>query len=379
MIEITDKKKCTGCGACASKCPHTAISLAEDEEGCKYPVTNKEKCVNCGLCNQVCPMLDERHGVPLKNANKLYCFAAQLHDKDLLAEVSSGGAFWALACSIIDKKGVIYGAAQENVDHIFHIRAENLAEAEQIRRSKYLQSEVGNMYALVKKDVIAGRLVLFTGTPCQIAALNCFLGKDYTNLCTCEVVCHGVPSMLAWRKYREETEQRDKKHFKMLIFRDKSKGWRHNQYKITYDDNSFNLEASTKHKFHSGYLVGLFYRPSCGSCPFASLPRVADITLADYWKYKGRLINNQEDIGVSLIMANNDKGVELITESKKYLDLEKTDKQSAISSCRHLTKHPLESSYRSKFMKILTNDGYYIAFRKNILKAKIEYALRRFF
>ena len=155
MIEITDKKKCTGCGACASKCPHTAISLAEDEEGCKYPVINKEKCVNCGLCDQVCPMLDERHGVPLKNANKLYCFAAQLHDKELLAEVSSGGAFWALACSIIDKKGVIYGAAQENVDHIFHIRAENLAEAEQIRRSKYLQSEVGNIYNMVKEDVIA--------------------------------------------------------------------------------------------------------------------------------------------------------------------------------------------------------------------------------
>lgn len=361
MITIIDKRRCCGCGACVNACPYNIISLQEDEEGFIYPKVESDKCVNCHLCEKSCPFLQELDTLVKKDDTYPLFYAGQLKNKEDLLEVSSGGAFWAFAEAILSQNGIVYGAIQQDVDNIFHFRADNIETAKKIRRSKYFQSDTGLIFRQVKDDLKKERIVLFSGTGCQIAGLITFLGKEYENLYTCDVVCHGVPSRKVWRKYRKEKEEREGKQMKELVFRDKSAGWSNNQYRITYNDGSIEKEASPQQLFHTGYLSGLFSRPSCGHCIFATLPRCSDITLADYWKYEGRFHQHSGDLGVSLITINTPKGHHLLELSSKSLSYESTKAELALNSCKHLMEHPSESSFRTAFFKLLDKRGYFFA------------------
>ncbi len=369
MIMISDKKNCSGCKACQNACSKDAISFKEDNEGCWYPVVDMDKCIQCASCEKACPYNRDDHGIPMDNKTfSSNFFAVRLKELALLDSVSSGGAFQALARGVLSNAGIVYGAAQENVDQIYHVRVTDEDELKKTRRSKYFQSDVRDCYSLAKKDLIEGKMVLFSGTGCQIAGLNCYLGKKYENLYTCEVVCHGVPSRKIWECYRREKEAREGKKIVDLVFRDKSIGWSKNQYKITYEDGSVECERSIYQLFHAGYLQGLFYRPSCGSCPFARLPRVADITLADYWKYKGKW--NKNDLGVSLVAVNNAQGLELFEKAKEFLNYEEITKEAALESCRHMDHHPSENPFRSDFLTMVFSEGYYKAAEKYIVIQK---------
>lgn len=368
MIEIKDKKGCTGCGACLNACPYDLISLREDEEGFVYPLVDINRCVNCHLCENACPMLRDRGDICMVYPEYPQFFAGQLKNKEDLLEVSSGGAFWAFALAVIEVGGVVYGAIQEDVDHVFHAKAECLDDIKKFRRSKYFQSDTGITFRQVKEDLDKGRTILYSGTGCQIAGLKGYLNKEYDNLYTCEVVCHGVPSRRVWNAYRQEKEKKEGKRIIDLVFRDKTAGWSHNQYKITYEDGSVEKEASTQQLFHAGYLRGLFYRPSCSNCRFAALPRVADISLADYWKYEGLFCKFDNDLGVSLITVNNEKGNKLLHHCTKYLEIETTRRELALSSCKHLQEHPLESPNREEFFKSLNNTGFHKAAEKYIIR-----------
>lgn len=369
MIEIKDKRACTGCGACINACPRHIITMVEDNEGFVYPSVKVEDCIECHLCEKSCPMLKERKDVCKSCDSYPVFYAGQLHDEDDLMEVSSGGAFWAFSKTIIDNGGIVYGAVQTDVDSIYHQRAETLEEIKAIRRSKYFQSDTRQTFAQVKADLKAGEIVLYSGTGCQIAGLKAYLGKECDNLITCDVVCHGVPSRKVWKAYRKEKEEREGKRITGLIFRDKSAGWSHNQYKITYQDGSVEKEASTQQLFHAGYLQGLFYRPSCGVCRFASLPRVADVTLADYWQYQGKFRQSDKDLGVSLITVNSIIGQRLLDDSAKYLDIELTEQEKALASCRHMDEHPSENPDRKNFFTLFNEAGYYAAAKKYITSA----------
>lgn len=377
MIDIKDKRNCTGCGACVNTCPRHIISMEEDGEGFVYPEIKVEECIDCHLCEKSCPMLKDSTAFCQGFVGYPQFFAGQLKSKDDLLEVSSGGAFWAFSKAVIDAGGIVYGAVQEDVDHIFHYRAESMEDIKLIRRSKYFQSDTGLSFQQTKEDLNKGLTVLYSGTGCQIAGLKGYLNKQYENLITCDVVCHGVPSRKVWKAYRKEKEEREGKRITHLVFRDKSDGWSHNQYKITYDDGSIEKEDSTQQLFHAGYLKGLFYRPSCGSCRFASLPRVADVTLADYWKYEGRFRQPGCDLGVSLITINNDKGRKLLQQSVKYLDFDETERDLALDSCKHLDEHPTENPDRACFFKLFHESGYYAAAKKYITKGSKSYLIKR--
>lgn len=366
MIEIKDKRACTGCGSCVNACPRHIITMEEDNDGFIYPKVKVEDCIECHLCEKSCPMLKERESVCKSHANYPVFYAGQLKDEGDLMEVSSGGAFWAFSRIVIDNGGIVYGAVQKDVDGVYHQRAETLEEIKAIRRSKYFQSDTMQTFAQVNADLKDGRNVLYSGTGCQIAGLKAYLGKECDNLITCDVVCHGVPSRKVWNAYRTEKEEREGKIIKNLVFRDKSAGWSHNQYKITYQDGSVEKEASTQQLFHAGYLQGLFYRPSCGVCRFASLPRVADVTLADYWQYQGKFRQSDKDLGVSLITVNSNRGQRLLDGSAKYLDIELTEQEKALASCRHLDEHPSENPDRANFFKLFNEAGYYAAAGKYI-------------
>ncbi len=379
MIEINEKSKCSGCGACYAICPQNAIIMNEDEEGFLYPYVDTAHCINCGLCEKTCPMsnIDSRR---LEGSFKDIpdYFAGQLKDKETLLAVSSGGAYWAFAEKILEEGGLVYGAKQDGVSNIYHKRAANLKEAEDIRRSKYIQSRMYDIYESVRNDLLNDVKVLFSGTPCQIAGLNAYLKRNYSNLITCEVVCHGVASKLVFDNYCKEFEKIHGGRITGIVFRDKSAGWRRNQYKILMDDGRTVYERSTKNLFHLGYLLGLYYRPSCGSCPYASIPRCADITLADYWNYKGRFTDRHGDLGVSLIVANTEKGSRMVRESCKYIDLEMSKKELAFRSCRHLTRHPKMSKERDEFIASVKKNGFHYSARKFFFREKIRYGVEKF-
>lgn len=373
MIEIKDPRTCSGCGACVNVCPKDIISLQEDEDGFRYPHIQKDECINCGLCEKVCPYINTTYKDSIKqNPDYPEFYAGQLINKEELFEVSSGGAAWAFVETILADNGIVYGAVQKDVDVVEHIRVDNLEKAKTLRRSKYLQSNTKLTFREVKKDLKDGRTVLYCGTGCQIAGLLSYLQKPYENLYICDVVCHGVPSQKVWRKYREEKEKKEGKRIVDLVFRDKSKGWKSNHYKITFDDGTVEKEKSTIHPFHAGYLAGLFYRPSCGSCKFAQLPKPSDLTLADFWKYEGKFHGQGNDVGVSLITVNSKKGKYLLEKSRDFLEIEKTNKELALSSCRHLTNCPVENPNRSAFFAYFNKHGYFKTAQEFIYKKETK-------
>lgn len=344
---------CSGCSACASICPTGSISMKEDREGFLQPHIDTKTCIGCHRCEKTCPIITPLE-IPTNIETKFY--AAQLKKKEDLLEVSSGGAFWGLAQSILEKRGIAYGAAQVGVDDVRHIRVDGLEQAKLLQRSKYLPSDIRGIYESVKKDLDKGKLVLFSGVGCQIAGLLAYLHKDYKNLITCDVVCHGIPSLKAWKAFREEKERRENKRLVDVIFRNKSKGWKNNQYKMTFEDGSEEYCLSVQHPFHKAYLNGILSRRSCSVCRFAILERLSDITLADYWQYQGSRLNPTN--GVSLVVVHSSKGETLLNNAKQYIELEQTSKDEAIASCRHLTHTPLPHKNRDAFFEKLCKSGY---------------------
>ena len=236
MIEIVDKHKCCGCAACVQVCPKQCISFNEDEQGFRYPSVDNVVCVNCGLCERVCPVLNQD-----ESKQPLQVYAAKNPNEKIRLMSSSGGIFTMLAESIIDQGGVVFGARFDEKWEVEHAYTETKDGLEPFRGSKYVQSRIGNTYQQVKEFLLSGREVLFTGTPCQIAGLKRFLRRDYENLLTVDVVCHGVPSPLVWRTYLKDfvmcpkgtTEKNtvsislnEKPVITGISFRDKSTGWK---------------------------------------------------------------------------------------------------------------------------------------------------------
>lgn len=365
IVQLAGRNACTACGACAAVCSAGAIALCEDRDGFPYPEIDRAKCVACGACRATCPVL---HPVSRMSCGLRRHNAAKLRDRNLLKLVSSGGAFLALAQTVVSQGGVVYGAVRESDGQVHHKRADNLSDVLAFCRSKYLPSRVGGTYGEIVRDLDAGRPVLFSGTGCQIAGVRAFVGGRH-GLVTCEVVCHGIPSLKAWRGFCREKEAAVGKKIVDVVFRDKSAGWRCNQYRTIFDDGSEETEASSRHPFHSGYLRGMFYRESCGTCPYAALPRVADITLADFWKYDGPLSSGAGDPGTSLVVLNSPAGRELLERARALLDVDEVDEATAVASCRQLTRHPEANAHRREFLDELDRGGYFSAFRMFVQKS----------
>ncbi len=200
------KANCCGCSACAEKCPKQAIRMLPDELGFLYPVIDEDKCVDCGLCVRVCVFHTQanKKSLPL-------VYAGRLTDQELLAKSQSGGAFWGLAHSIMANGGIVYGATFRDDFSVAHVRTTSFHDMEQLRGSKYIQSDMNQSYVSVKKDLSNGFTVLFTGTPCQIAGLYSYLGnKNIERLYTIDLVCHGVPSPWVWMDYINYIEKQKK-------------------------------------------------------------------------------------------------------------------------------------------------------------------------
>lgn len=325
MIEIKDKKDCCGCHACASICAHHAITMQADAEGFLYPTVNKDACTDCGLCEQVCPVI---HQSSPRQTLKVY--AARSYDEDLRRQSSSGGIFTLLAEAVIREGGVVFGAKFDEEWNVIHAWTENIDGLADFRGSKYVQSTIGDTYREAKKFLQQGRKVLFTGTPCQIAGLKRYLRKDYDNLLTADVICHGVPSPLVWRKYLDElrkafrTECQTEKQVKdtapgilpeitAVSFRDKKLGWKNYEFSLRYVSaegmEKVFRQPFIQNTYMKGFLSDLYLRPSCHQCPTKGLSTVSDITLGDYWGVEHKFPQWADDKGTSAVIVHTPKGM----------------------------------------------------------------------
>lgn len=321
MIVLTKKEDCCGCNACVQICPKKCIEMREDQEGFSYPHTDQYICIDCGLCEKVCPVINQG-----KSRQPLAAFAAKNPNEKVRLLSSSGGIFSLLSEYVLEKNGVVFGARFNDKWQVVHDYTETKEGLNAFRGSKYVQSNIGNNYWQVKQFLEQGRLVLFSGTPCQIAGLKRYLFKDYKNILTLDFICHGVPSPKVWNNYLDEKvtgESRkkillandiyDKKHIRNIFFRDKCSGWKSFSFSLAITlTNSSEMKKQillsdifSENIYMKGFLNDLYLRPSCYDCPSKCGKSKSDITLGDFWGIQRILPYYDDDKGVSAVLLYN--------------------------------------------------------------------------
>lgn len=341
--ELKGGDKCCGCAACSDVCPQSCITMKYKKEGFYYPVVDASMCVDCKLCSKVCPMCNEL-------ANDMpQVYAAFSKDEFLLKKSSSGGLFSELSTAFLNKyNGIVWGASLDEDFCVKHIHITSSEELSVLRGSKYQQSSTEGIYKTIEETIKNRKYVLFSGTPCQIAALYSYLQtKNLDNskyLYTIEVVCHGVPSREVFIKYLTYLEGCYSTRPVSINWRSKTEGWGPNHITIKYEDGSITDTTSLNNPYQKGFLDNVYLRPSCYNCSFARLPRVADISLADFWGYDGKLIECNNNRGISLAAVSTKKGQELFGAIINSLVIEEVTVEYAKSKSRHFWIHPLENN-----------------------------------
>lgn len=317
-----DKSKCCGCTACASICPKQAISMVADEKGFLYPVISQESCVNCGLCKKVCAF-NKRDDKTYVYDNPL-CYAIKNKDKQVIEESRSGGIFTVLSDYVLDKKGAVYGAALGSDFIVRHVRAEEKEQRNAIRKSKYVQSNLGDSFLQIKKDIISGRIVMFSGTGCQCHGLKEYIklaNLDDTNLILCDLVCNGVPSPMLLQEYIRWVEEMNGEKLLNMEFRSKDKyGW-----ETCVEKLYFNNKVIYQDYYANLYFDALNVRESCFNCPYTTIHRESDFTLGDYWGVKENYPDFYENTGVSLLLVHNEKAKEILMKILNKVEYQEVD------------------------------------------------------
>lgn len=361
MQKIVDKSKCSGCSACYNICPKGCIEMKEDSEGFLYPVVDESLCVDCKKCVAVCPILKTYSGSSLGKA-----YACINKDEDIRMQSSSGGIFTLLAEHIIDRGGVVFGAAFDERFNVVHTEIKDKSELYRLRGSKYVQSTIGKSYQKVKKYLEEEKLVLFSGTPCQISGLNSYLGMKYVGLITVDIVCHGVPSPMVWRRYLEYRENFACASTRRTNFRHKKYGWNSFSVLLEYSNSTEYEQIFSKDLFMRGFLANLSLRLSCYNCHFKSVKRESDVTIADFWgieKVKPELFDNK---GTSLVLINTQRGVKLfdyISDKMLFKEVNVTEALKYNSAAYKSVKY---NKNRNKFMRLIKVKPFDKAIEKSL-------------
>ena len=342
------KENCYGCFSCFNICPNNAIEMIENADGFKYPSINN-KCTNCGLCKKVCPLLTNN----FNNSTEPKCIAFMAED-NIRAMSSSGGVFPVLAKYFIEHDGYVAGAVYNDNIEVEHIISNKIEDIEKMRISKYFQSNMNNCYAETKRILDNSHLVLFTGTPCQIAGLKSFLRKDYENLYCADIICHGVPSPKVFRKYIYEKFPSKDEIWLNTNFRDKSNGLWSRMAITTTTTRTTVTNMVQDNVFMKAFLSNICLRPTCTNCKFQTIPRQGDITMGDFWGIGKYDKNLNDEKGTSVVLNNNQKGDTLSNILKenakefKYVPL-----KYAIQGNPCLTSSADLHNARNLFFKIL--------------------------
>lgn len=365
--------------------------MQADAEGFLYPHIDASKCVNCGMCQKACPSINSSR---VRRPQSVY--AAIAKDDVLRLASSSGGVFSLLARDVLSKDGVVFGAAFDHNDwHVYHKVVESEDELAELRGSKYVQSDVGDCYRQVKAYLDTGREVLFTGTPCQIAALSNFLslrkGTPLGNLLLVDVVCHAVPSPFVWRKYLEKrlsTVYTDGagglRDIRRISSRRKDCGWKRFSLSIGFANDKEYLSVFSDDPFMRGFLAELYNRPSCHNCPCKNLRSGSDITIADFWGVGTHLPDMDDDKGTSVVLVNTEKGAQSFSAISSDLNCKVADFDNAVKGNPAIMRPTNPHSNRSAFFrKVLKSDFDFLVGRmllpplKTRIRAFVGMNLRR--
>lgn len=356
MEEIVSKSLCTGCTACMHNCPKSAISFVEDEEGFKYPIINQEKCVDCGICKKTCPVLNTKEN---ESINKSY--VGYNKDSNERLNASSGSIFSLIANYILDNNGIVVGAAFDKNNHLKHIAVEKKKELEPLKKSKYLQSDLDNIFKYVKEKIKTMK-VLFVGTPCQVAGIKSFI-KHNDNLITIDLFCHGVPSPKLFAKYVRELEKDNNDKLINYDFRDNSTGWDSYSNRATFENKTI-ITDRNKNEYMRLFLSDVALRKSCYNCNFKLGNKYSDITLGDFWGIKKKYPEMYNKEGVSAIIINTENGIDIFDKIKINLEFKKCDIKNIISGNPSLTKSSIKPKDRDDFFNELDATSIYVLAKK---------------
>ena len=367
MNVLDNSYDCTGCGVCSLKCPQNAIEMKEDNEGFLYPNINELICVNCNICRSQCPQNEPIN--ELTNSS-LSFWGGVIDSEDDLLSSSSGGAFTAIVNALGDDLIVCGAVYDENlkVKHIVDDRHDVF------RKSKYVQSYVTDSYQVVKGLLNSGKKVLFTGTACQVAGLRSFLGKEYENLFTIDLICHGVPSQKVFDSYISSLQKRNNKlGINCYSFREKRHFWGDWEVGISYGNGEkMKYHAWGQDPYMFGFLRALYYRPSCYKCRYANAEfmRPGDFTIGDFWGARNVDPRFDEKHGSSVIIINTIKANSIVEDIKKYMFLIPVEREVVVAQNHNLIEPTKENSKRSEFFLRLSEGDDFFDIMKKYMKKK---------
>lgn len=349
--------RCCGCGLCAALCPKQAISMKENNEGFFYPAVDENLCVSCGLCKKFCPAAE-----PLSGAEPRQVLAVKHGDEATRRESTSGGLFTLLSDEILSRGGAVYGAVLGE-DGAKHIRATDTAGRNAMRGSKYIQSDMEGVYESLLADGKVGNPVLFSGTPCQCAAVDGFYrakGLSREKLTLVEILCTGVNSPKFWKAYRDFRAEGAPAEVK---FRSKVNGWKKETLEIRTEKGTYLGDYHTD-PFCQCFAGSLTLRPACHSCPYARLPRVADVSMGDFWAFGKLPADFVDDGGISMALVNTPKGEALWEQVKDGCRFASSDVETAVSRQMPLKKPVWRNRDREAFWQCYEKHGLEVTLRR---------------
>lgn len=305
MKKLCSTELCTGCGACAAKCPVACIQMEPDAEGFLQPVVDYAKCISCNRCQKACPILNKT--VP--DSEETIAYAAINKDEPVRLHSTSGGVFSLLCRWVLDREGVIFGAVYDKDFQVIHCQVDCSEDLYKLRGAKYAQSNLGDTFLRVKSNLADGRYVLFSGTPCQVGGLVSYLGKDYERLILVDLICHGVPSPKVWQHYIDYRKKQDADGLNPVYInlRSKETGWPGYSIRFEYPDGKFYSAPNSQDPYLRGFVGNLYLRSSCHHCQFKGISRQSDFTLGDYWGVWGQLPEYHDEKGTSLVLLHSQK------------------------------------------------------------------------
>jgi coenzyme F420-reducing hydrogenase beta subunit len=322
--------------------------MKEDTEGFLYPYVDQKVCIHCDICNKTCPVINSI----CEPGEKPDIFVAYCKEESLRLSSSSGGIFSLLAEDTLQRKGKVFGAAFDQDMMVHHIGITEKPEIDKLRGSKYLQSRIERTYIEAKKALQEQRNVLFSGTACQIAGLKKYLKREYENLITVDVLCHGTPTPKLWKKYLAWQELNAGSVIRDVSFRNKENGWKDYSLKVTFESRHVYNELFYKNSYMQLFLSDICLRPSCHDCKFKEINRPSDITLGDCWGIENYMPEMDDGKGTSLILIHSAKGrkmLDLIDGRlyKKEGDLDRILSPEA-DSMKSVKRHPKREEFFSK-------------------------------
>lgn len=336
---------CVGCGLCSEVCPKQCIKIEYDKNGFLQPTIDFEKCVDCGICKNKCPVCKKTD-----RTEPITAFAVKAKDEESRLKSASGGAAATFAKTVIDNGGCFSGVVYDNEFNVVHEICDNVQKIDLFRDSKYVQSDMNDIYKKIGGLLNRGKRVFATGTPCQIAALRSCFGSEKDNLILCDFVCNGVPTPNLLKKYITLLEYNENKKVRNIYLRDKTNGWQKSNVKVEFDDGSSKIISRDNCEFYNVFAFNIALRNSCYNCKFKNFNIASDITIGDYWGIDKKYPEFNDDKGCSLVMLNTERGRRFFEEAADSFDIIETGTEFAVETHPKLLKSVGKNFYRENFL-----------------------------